>query len=122
MNPVANIQHSTFCILHFAFYIQHSKNSSIHIPSQFLMNLSIGGEDMRLVGRIFFSFEIGDRATGFQYDQRTCCTIPCLQLMFIEAIEPSGSHPAQIYSGAPQPAYRDSLPDEFFKNLQRAIW
>src|SRR3982751_5873097 len=70
----------------------------VHNFQQLIMDLSVAGQQMRLIGRISRTRKIRYPSPRLFHDQEAGGTVPCRQLMFIEPIEPAGGYPEPIDS------------------------
>src|SRR6185437_2995224 len=88
---------------------------------QLVMDLPVGGDDMRLVKGIRATGEIRDPPARLFHDQKTCRAIPGVQLMLIKPVKPARSHPAKIDCRRPKATDGDTPPYQTGKNFQRSI-
>src|ERR1044072_6838109 len=77
---------------------------TVYSRQQFVMNDSVGSDDLFLVGREAIAAEVGHFSACFLYGDKTCGRVPGVQFMFIKAVKTSCSYPAKVNGGRAQAA------------------
>jgi hypothetical protein len=91
---------------------------SMEDVEHFVMDPSIGGNKAPCVLVWFFSVDISDTPSSLFYNENACSSIPTFQVGRPIAVQPPGSHIADIQGSRTGPAYTLDMEDHPGESLE----